>query len=287
MPNLLLKISYDGTNFHGWQRQPGQRTVQGLLEEKLETLLRAPVALEGSSRTDAGVHALGQCATLRGDFKIPAARIPAALNNLLTDVCILSAEEKPEEFHARFSAIGKTYLYRFAVTPALTPPPTPALTPSPALTQASALTSTKIFLRNHAHLLAKRPNPDNMAEAAKLIEGTQDFACFQAAGGTPRETTVRTIFRIDVQNNTRTDLAGNSYEAIEIEITGDGFLYNMVRIIAGTLAEIGAGKLAPRDIIDIINSKDRSRAGPTAPPQGLYLKEVYFDKLAPALQLRG
>jgi len=255
MNNILLKITYDGSKFHGWQRQPGQRTVQGELEEVLEKVCGIPVALEGSSRTDAGVHALGQCATFRGEFGIPVSKIPLAANNLLKDAEILFAEEKPDGFHARFSATGKTYLYRFAINP-----------------------EVKVFLHDYVYLLAKRPNVDNMLEAAKNMEGTHDFACFQAAGGNVRETTVRTIFETGLDQVTRTDSAGNMYEAVELCVTGDGFLYNMVRIIAGTLTDAGFSRIKPKDISEIIASKDRSKAGPTAPPGGLYLKEVYFGK---------
>ena len=216
-----------------------------------------PVSLEGTSRTDAGVHALGQCATFRGAFGIPTDRIKIAVNNLLSDVIVLSAEEKPEGFHARFSAAGKTYQYRFAISP-----PVP------------------VFLRNYAYLLNDKPNISIMSEAAKRLEGAHDFAGFQAAGGTPRETTVRTIYKINILEKTGIDPAGNKYETVEIEVTGDGFLYNMVRIIAGTLAAAGYGKLTPYDIEGIIDSKDRTKAGLTAPPQGLYLKEVYFEKSA-------
>ena len=255
MSNILLRIAYDGSRFHGWQKQPGLRTVQGVLEETLEKICGAPVTLEGTSRTDAGVHALGQCATMRGEYGVPADRIPIAANNLLSDVMVLSAEEKPEDFHARFSAAGKTYVYRFAVAP-----------------------RTPVFLREYVCLLANAPNTGNMVEAAKYMEGTHDFACFQAAGGAPRETTVRTVFAVRVREGTGTDPAGNIYDTIEAEVTGDGFLYNMVRIIAGTLTDAGFGRLAPNDIRGIIASRNRALAGPTAPPQGLYLREVYFDR---------
>jgi tRNA pseudouridine38-40 synthase len=254
MTNILLKIAYDGSRFHGWQKQQGSRTVQGVLEKTLEGLCRAPVQLEGASRTDAKVHALCQYATMRGQYGIPAEKIPVAANNLLSDVMIVSSEIKQEDFHARFSAAGKTYLYRFAIAPAVT-----------------------VFLNDYVCILANRPNIVNMVEAARYIEGTQDFACFQSAGGTPRETTVRTVFSIGVSERIRTDSAGNQYEAVEIEVTGDGFLYNMARIISGTLAEAGFGRITAKDIKDIIASKDRSRAGYTAPPQGLYLKKVYFN----------
>ena len=255
MANILLKIAYDGSGFHGWQKQPGLRTVQGALEETLAHLCQGPVSLAGTSRTDAGVHAMGQCATLEGEFGIPTAHIPKAANNLLKDAMILGAEEKPEGFHARFSAVGKAYVYRFAVSP-----------------------QTPIFLRDYACVLKAKPDTGIMAEMAKRLEGTRDFACFQAAGGAPRETTVRTIFGTAVREGIRTGPAGAGYETVEVEICGDGFLYNMARIIAGTLAEAGAGKFAPGRIDDIIESKNRALAGPTAPPQGLYLEEVFFDR---------
>ena len=254
MSNILLKIAYDGSKFHGWQKQPGQRTVQGELEEVLGGILGSEISVEGTSRTDAGVHALGQRATLRGEFGIPVEKIPIAANNLMTDIAVLSAERKPEGFHARFSAAGKTYIYRYAIAPEI-----------------------KVFLRPYASILAKKPDTGRMSEAAKYIEGTHDFACFQAAGGAERASTVRTVFSISVIEKIIMDAAGNPYEAVEIEVTGDGFLYNMVRIIAGTLADAGIGKIAPGEIKSIIDSADRTRAGATAPPQGLYLKEVYFD----------
>jgi len=253
--NILLKVAYDGSGFHGWQRQPAQRTVQGVLEEAIGSLCNTPVRIEGTSRTDAGVHALGQRATLRGDFGIPTNRIPVAANNLLRDITVLGAEEKEEGFHARYSAVAKTYIYRFAVAP-----------PIP------------VFLKNYACLLAEGPNTDRMNDAAKRLRGTYDFACFQAAGGVLRETTVRTIFGAEVRKAKEKDLAGNEYDIVEIEVTGDGFLYHMVRIIAGTLASIGSGHIAPDEIEGVIASRDRKRAGPTAPPQGLYLKEVFYDK---------
>ena len=264
MSNILLKIAYDGSGFHGWQKQPGVRTVQGVLEEKLETVIGAPVQIEGTSRTDAGVHALGQQATLRGDFGIPTERVPVAVNNLLEDIRVISAEEKPEGFHARFDALGKTYVYRFAIAH-----------------------SDEIFLRNYAYLLAKRPNIGNMSEAAEYIEGTHDFTCFKAAGGAEPESAVRTVFGFRVVAGTGTTPAGISYETIDVEVTGDGFLYNMVRIIAGTLLEAGFEKIGPKDIPGIIASKDRALAGPTARPQGLYLKEVYYDSGALAARTRS
>ena len=266
MSNILLTIAYDGSGFHGWQKQPSVRTVQGVIEEALEKITGKTIQVEGTSRTDAGVHAVGQCATIRGDFGIPTERISLAVNNLLYDASILSAVEKPENFHACTDAIGKTYIYRFAFAP-------------PG--------SAAVFLRHYACILKDKPNTGMMLEAAKYIWGTHDFACFQASGGAPRETTVRTIFGIEIRETKKNDIAGNPYEEIEIAVTGDGFLYNMVRIIAGTLASVGFGKIRPEEIKDIISSKDRARAGATAPPQGLYLTKVYFDRASLMAYTRG
>lgn len=253
MRNLLLKIEYDGTGFSGWARQPGQRTVQGELERVLSEICRTEILLNGTGRTDAGVHALGQRATFEGEFGIPTDRIRRAANDMLAesrfkcgDVRITEIAEVPEGFHARFSAVGKTYIY---------------------LIRNSG--DMPVFLRNYRYQIRKPLDVAAMAEAAGHVKGTHDFACFQASGGTPRETTVRTIHGISV------DSIG---EDIAISVTGDGFLYNMVRIIAGTLADVGLGKLRTSDVKEIISSCDRTKAGHTAPPQGLTMADVYFEE---------
>lgn len=254
--NILLTIEYDGTGFSGWQRQPGVRTVQGELEKVLSCLCRQQIQLNGTSRTDAGVHALGQRASFRGDFGIPAERIPFAANNLLAagcgsgyccgDIRITAAEEVPPDFHARFNARGKTY--RYIVRHGCEP---------------------NVFEKNYCYHVRQHLDREAMEKAAVFMEGTHDFACFQAAGGTPRETTVRTVCSLRIREV-------NSCE-LHIEVTGDGFLYNMVRIMVGTLVEIGMGKKRPEDVSRILCSGDRSLAGHTAPPQGLFLMEVYYD----------
>lgn len=253
MRNLLLKIEYDGTGFSGWARQPGQRTVQSELEQVLSEICRTEILLSGTGRTDAGVHALGQRATFAGDFGIPTDRIIRAANDMLAesrfkcgDVRIVDISEVPEDFHARFSAVGKTYIY---------------------LIRNSA--DMPVFLRNYRYQVKRPLKVNAMAEAARYIQGTHDFACFQAAGGTPRETTIRTIHGISV------DSFGDD---IAIAVTGDGFLYNMVRIIAGTLVDVGLGKLRAADVREIISSCDRTKAGHTAPPQGLTMADVYFEE---------
>ena len=251
--NVLITVEYDGTGFHGWQKQPGLRTVQGTLEDVLSRICRQEIHIDGVSRTDAGVHALGQRASFHGDYGIPVDRIPRAVNDLLSepgkagDLRILRAEEVPEDFHARFNAIGKKYRYLIRNQKEM-----------------------PVFLRNYRYHVKEPLDVDAMALAAEHMTGTHDFACFQAAGGTPRETTVRTIWSLTV---TRLQT-----EDISIEVSGDGFLYNMVRIITGTLVEAGQGKISPEDIDAMIAAKDRQLAGHTAPPQGLYLAEVYYEE---------
>lgn len=257
--NLLLTIEYDGTNFSGWQRQPAARTVQGELEAVLSKVCGKEIQINGTSRTDAGVHALGQRASFKGAFGIPTDRISLAVNNMLAGICknqgakgdcadvkIVKVEEMPMDFHARFDCKGKKYRY---------------------ILRNSA--DMDIFRRNYCYQVKTPLNVDAMRQAAAHIVGTHDFACFQAAGGTPRETTVRTIFSLDILQPAENE--------IHLEVSGDGFLYNMVRIITGTLVDVGSGKIAPEALVDIIESKDRANAGHTAPPQGLYLAEVYYE----------
>lgn len=255
--NILLTIEYDGTDFCGWQRQPGVRTVQGQLEQVLTKVCGKEIKLNGTSRTDAGVHALGQRASFRGEFGIPTDRIMLAVNNMLcggmnvrgkcSDVYIREVREMPAGFHARFDAKGKKYRYIIKNSGEM-----------------------DVFARNYCYQVKTPLDLAAMEEAAALIVGTHDFACFQAAGGNPRETTVRTVFSLDVFRREDGDIA--------IEITGDGFLYNMVRIITGTLVEVGQGKKKPQEMPSIIMSKERQRAGHTAPPEGLYLVEIYYGE---------
>ena len=253
--NVLIKIEYDGTDFCGWQIQPKQRTVQGEIEHVLRYIAGEEVHIHGTSRTDAGVHALGQCATFDWNCPMPVEKLPEVMNRRFGaggagrsgapgDIRILSADVMPGDFHARYSCKGKTYRYVIDKT-------------------------GDIFLRKRAFQYpgASELNADLMREAASYIIGTHDFKCFETAGGTPRETTVRTVSALDIREE---------QNSIIIEITGDGFLYNMVRIIAGTLVEAGDGRRSPESVRDAIESRDRANSGFTAPPQGLYLKEIYF-----------
>lgn len=253
--NVLIKIEYDGTNFKGWQIQPSVRTVQGEIEHVLKYIAGREIHIHGTSRTDAGVHALGQCASFDWDSPMPVEKLPEVMNRRFGaggegrsgapgDIRILSADVMPEEFHARYSCRGKTYRYVIDK-------------------------SGDIFLRNLAFQYPGAAGLDLsvMKDAASCIIGTHDFKCFETAGGTPRESTVRTVSALDIEDGEN---------SITIEITGDGFLYNMVRIIVGTLVEAGAGKRTAESVRDAIAGRDRSMAGFTAPPQGLYLKEIYF-----------
>lgn len=253
--NVLIRIEYDGTNFSGWQKQPHARTVQGEIEHVLKYIAMEDVNIHGTSRTDAGVHALGQCASFDWNSGMPVDKLPEVMNRRFGagglgrsgapgDIRILSAEVMPDEFHARYSCSGKTYRYLIDKT-------------------------GDIFRRNYAfqypdaHLL----DTEEMRRAASHITGTHDFKCFETSGGTPRESTVRTISALDISEDENT---------IIIEVTGDGFLYNMVRIIVGTLVETGIGRRNADDMPAVIESRSRANSGFTAPPQGLYLKEIYF-----------
>ena len=280
--NILLTIEYDGSVFHGWQRQPEALTVQGMLEEALSTVCGKSVEINGTSRTDAGVHAYGQRASFKGDFGIPTERIAYAVNNaLLSDkwgeaagaVRVLKAEDVSPDFHARFDSKGKTYVYKIYNLPEM-----------------------DVFRRNYCYHIPDELDIEAMRKAAKLMEGTHDFKCFEAAGGQERETTVRTISGITVErgNHSEENRAGSGVCSdaecaeggrgegggedgyVNIRVTGDGFLYNMVRIITGTLVEVGLGKRSPEEMTEMIEGKDRTKAGHTAPPQGLYLEQIYY-----------
>lgn len=267
MKNVLLTIAYDGTDFCGWQKQPGQRSVQGEVERVLSMICSHPIRINGTSRTDAGVHACGQRASFTADFSIPTEKIPLVANSIFAsassgksrktsgDAAILAAEEMEPGFHARFNAIGKKYIYKISNTSK----------PDP-------------FDRNYCYQVSKPLDIGAMKQAAAHLPGTKDFKCFQAAGGKELESTVRTICSARLVS---------SGDLVKFEIIGDGFLYNMVRIIAGTLIDVGTGRKRPEDLPEIITGKDRRLAGHTAPPQGLYLAEVYYEeeKLHKAIQL--
>ena len=255
MRNLLFTIEYDGSGFHGWQRQPDVPTVQAALEKALSKLFAQPVEVQGTSRTDAGVHALGQRASFCGEFGIPTDKILFPLNNMLPDsVRVTEVREMPPGFHARHNARAKTYRYLYKNT-----------------------RDHNVFDRNYYYYIHEPLDLAAMQEAGSLLEGTHDFKSFQASGGEEKPSTVRTIHRVKVSRDG---------PVVALEITGNGFLYNMVRIIAGTLAEVGLGRRVPGEIPGILDALSRAKAGHTAPPQGLYLMQVYYDEPLPGAVFR-
>jgi len=246
MRNIKLVIEYDGKEFNGWQKQPNKLNIQGEIERAIKQITGEEVDLTASGRTDAGVHALGQVANFKTNSNIPIEKIPIALNsNLKKSILIKSAEEVEERFHSRLNCKRKTYRYIIN----------------------NSKYGTAIYRNLETHIPMKL-DIQKMQEAVKYFEGEHDFKAFKASG-TSGKSSVRTIYKAEVIN------AGN--EKIYIELTGNGFLYNMVRIIAGTLVEVGLGKIEPNEIKTIIESKKRENAGKTLPPQGLYLVKVEYE----------
>lgn len=244
MRSIKLLIEYDGTHFCGWQRQVEGRTVQEEIEKALEKVIKEPVKIHGAGRTDAGVHALGQTASFHANITVPVDKIPIALNSILPeDISILGASEVDESFHARYAAKGKKYIYQIYNSPLRSP-----------------------LLRNYAYFVSQPLDIGKMQEAGQYFLGTHDFKGFMASGSSVQDS-IRTLYKLDVYFHEK---------IIKIEVEGNGFLYNMVRIIAGTLVEVGKGKIDPKDIKQIIASGIRDLAGPTAPAQGLYLGEVIY-----------
>ena len=245
MRNIKLVIEYDGKEFNGWQKQPNKLNIQGTIEKAIETITKEKVDLIASGRTDAGVHALGQVANFKTNSNIPIDKFAIAINsNLKKSIIIKSAEEVDERFHSRLSCKKKTYRYIIN----------------------NSKYGTAIY-RNLETCIKEKLNIEKMKEAIKYFEGEHDFKAFKASG-TSSESSVRTIYKAEVIEKEN--------DRIYIELTGNGFLYNMVRIIVGTLVEVGIGKIKPEDIKKIIESKDRKNAGKTLPPQGLYLLKVDY-----------
>ncbi|WP_377887075.1 tRNA pseudouridine(38-40) synthase TruA [Alkalihalobacillus sp. R86527] len=244
---IKLTISYDGTAFNGYQIQPNGRTVQEELQHALQKIHKGKaVHVTGSGRTDAGVHAAGQVVHFDTDLCIPLDRWPKALNALLpNDIRTLRADEVPSTFHARYGVKRKTYVYR--VDNNATP---------------------DVFRRNFVIHEPRSLAISNMKEAAALLIGEHDFTSFCSARSEVKDK-VRELYKIDieVENNEITFL-----------FEGNGFLYNMVRILTGTLLEIGRGERGIHDVVNVLEARDRDAAGKTAPPQGLYLWKVCYSK---------
>ena len=245
-----LTVAYDGTAYAGWQVQLGQPTVQGMLEKAMARVAKARVAITGSGRTDSGVHALGQVASLLTDaWSAPPERLAVALNSKLpADIRVLSSERMPGDFHAIRDAIGKRYRYQIQLGGVRDP-----------------------FEHRYRWYFAAPIEVEPMCEAAKHLVGTYDFASFQAAGS-DRKSTVRTVRDLVVAE----DRGRGGCRGLVIEIEANGFLYNMVRNIVGSLLEVGRGKEAPDWLARVRDAADRTVAGPTAPPQGLFLVKVNY-----------
>jgi tRNA pseudouridine38-40 synthase len=248
--HIRLVVEYDGTALCGWQRQANGPTVQGHLEEALSKLLAHEARVAGASRTDAGVHARGQVASFRTARAIPLHGIRRGLNSLLPrQIAVREAAEVPDDFHPRFSATGKHYRYTILARPDRSP-----------------------RWRDRAWHHREPLSIEAMAAAAAPLLGEHDFAAFRAAGCTAA-TTIRRLDAIE--------LSAPDPELLVIDVRGNAFLRNMVRILVGTLAEVGAGRRAPGQVAEILDSRDRTRAGITAPAQGLELMEVCYDGSRP------
>ncbi len=232
-------------NLIGWQKQPNKLNIQGNIEQAIKNVTGEEVELFASGRTDAGVHSFGQVANFKTESLIPIEKISIALNtNLKKSIRIIKAEEVDERFHSRLSCKKKTYRY--------------------VINNSSCESA---IYRNLETYIPMKLDVNKMKEATKYFEGEHDFKAFRASG-TSSKSSVRTIYKLEIleKENNR----------IYIEVTGNGFLYNMVRIISGTLVEVGLGKIKPEEIEEIIDSKDRSRAGKTLPAHGLFLLNVEY-----------
>ncbi len=251
MRTIRLNLEYDGTDFQGWQKQPGGRTVQGTLEAAIQTVFRHPADVVGCARTDAGVHALGYVASFHTESDIPTSRVSLSLNGCLPeDVAIQSAQEVPADFHARFSARSRRYAYRISETP--------------------TAVWRRFVLHSHHALDAGR-----MAAGAAHLLGEHDFASF-----TPVTNDANKVCRVLDLSVVR----DGSQVAIEVEATR--FVHHMVRAIAGTLMEVGRGRMEPEQVAEVLRKKDRRHAGPTAPAHGLTLLAVRYGP-DPAQELPG
>ena len=245
MRNFKMVLEFDGTHYKGWQRQKNGLSIQQVLEEKLAILTGESVKVIGSGRTDAGVHALGQVAHFKTTSQIPPINFRNGLNSLLPeDIAVRELTEADPAFHARIDVKSKTYLYRICNQPTRSP-----------------------LFRNYAWIIYPPLDLTAMAEASQYLKGTHDFTSFSTVH-TDVISFVRTIMDIRV--------VGDGRGFIKIFIEADGFLRYMVRTIAGTLVEVGKGKRTPEEMADILAARNRKMAGMTAPPQGLFLKEVNY-----------
>lgn len=247
MRNIRLVIEYDGKDFNGWQKQPNKLNIQGEIERAIMEITKEDrIDLIASGRTDAGVHALGQVANFKTNSTIPIEKFAMAINSKVKkSIVVKKAEEVDEKFHSRYNCKKKTY--RYVIN--------------------NSETGSAIY-RNQEYHYPIKLDIEKMKKAVKYFEGEHNFKAFRASG-TGSKTSVRKIFNADVYNID---------ERIYIELTGSGFLYNMVRIIAGTLVDVGNGKIKVEDIPNIILEGERTKAGKTLPPQGLFLVSVEYSE---------
>lgn len=246
MRNFAVTMAYNGAAYHGFQRQNNGVTVQQTVEDAIKKLTGCEIRINGCSRTDAGVHANGFVFSMKTDSGIPCDGFLRGMNALLPDdIAVLDCREEKPDFHARYSCKGKQYIYRIYTSDV-----------------------RDVFLRDMALYYPYKPDVPKMNDAAAHIVGTHDFAAFcKAESLQPAKTTVRTVTEAKVVSSGR---------FTDIYVSGDGFLHNMVRIIAGTLIYVSEGKRTAGDIDAALSLKDRERAGMTAPARGLYLNKVYY-----------
>jgi tRNA pseudouridine38-40 synthase len=276
MQNIKVTLAYDGTDFHGWQTQPGVSTIQSALTEVLERITQEHIMIHSAGRTDAGVHALGQAAHFRTQSMLAPEEFQRALNALLPrEIRVLAAESVAHDFHARWHALAKTYCYRFYRGRVLPP-----------------------FLWRY---VLHDPFPldfEAMREAAQLFEGQHDFTSFAASTGSEDEdqdrTVDRVIYRSEVLRGDDANLPAAAFANLGIArpgpeewvyaVRGRSFLRYMVRKLSGTLIDVGRGRLSPADVTELFAARDRSRSGPTLPPQGLFLVSVEYPDPAVSLE---
>ncbi len=245
MQAIKFIVAYDGTHYHGFAKQKEIVTVQSKLEEAISYILRHEVEVIGAGRTDAGVHAKGQCCMFESDTTIPMDKLRRAINSKLPpDIIIKEMSLAEEDFHPRFSAKRKTYRYQIRYKGDRDP-----------------------FNYRYEYFYPRTLNIEAMKDAASYIVGTHDFKAFCAAGSSV-VSTVRTVYRLDLVEKDN---------LIQIDVCGDGFLYNMVRIIVGTLLKVGLGQTMPHEVKNIIKSKDRTLAGSTVPPHGLMMLDIEYE----------
>lgn len=247
MKRIMLTVAYDGTNYHGWQIQPNAITVEEVINNTLTDLLKESITVIGASRTDSGVHALGNVAVFDTNTKIPGDKISYSLNQRLpSDIVIRGSREVPPTFHPRYSNSIKTYQYKI-------------------LNSQFPLPTERLY----SHFIYYPLDVDAMVRGAEYLVGEHDFKSF-CSTKTQVVDTIRKIYYLDVSKNE---------DMITITITGNGFLYNMIRIISGTLIKVGRGFYPPTRVVEILEKKDRGAAGPTAPAVGLTLKKIEYPDL--------